>query len=403
MSHTNPYLPGCGQCGNTTVDLVEKCPTCQVASYCNSKCKALNASEHRPGCGAVARAQKKREGILKKYRSTPEYQFLVDPSSINNEIRGFDDSSAVPDFMSALTALTNALQSVHTRQAAEERVRYLRDMSLFFERVNVESNKMRLVIGLYLRMGKDKECYQFIASAIERQKKQELDDPELRASIAQEDMGDLNQLPEYCQRMRIASKNRQSEIEKEQNNKPPPFDPENINLLKDMELLDPRRLKLSHGCYEAAEMLQMMVALIKFRVLQDLKSVSVTTGGLGTKAPQDILDDFLPHRMSSNLTVDLLKRLDSEEDLQKAIANMTEHIDALFIRVGLRPWGIFFDPICLQQEMSRLANDDSACKNGSAFHRACLLDAFTETRGAEEYFRELLDKRRALLEVNGHS
>lgn len=297
------------------------------------------------------KARVKYRSLLNKCQDCRPIQVNLTNPTVTDQLSD-PRCDVVTDFriLRALIALANALQYAHSRQAAKERVQLLGFHFLLstlkvgnkvedYSDFHVKARDMNITTGLYMRLGEDKESYQFFISLILLWRKN------LGYGSASEQFSSSGMSP-----------------------------------LTDIEFF----LGIPK-CYYRMEIIEMSVALIKFKVLQDLKMLRIVKETVGREVPQEILDMVIAYSTNSDLTSDLVKPLKSQEEYEEAIKTLTSQIDTLFLRAGISYWRSLFS---LEQLPGRGCPFDHLDR---ALIRECLYGAFVETPGAERYFRDLLD------------
>ena len=88
----------------------------------------------------------------------------------------------------------------------------------------------------------------------------------------------------------------------------------------------------------------MAAALIKFRILQNLKVWPVAKELLASNVSKEVFDMLQFDTLLSDMSLDLLKSCQSQEDINKTIENLRAQTDELFRAVETSVWQDFLRP-----------------------------------------------------------
>ncbi|KAK6386359.1 hypothetical protein LTR65_009084 [Meristemomyces frigidus] len=152
-----PATPQCAVCKKT--DGLSRCASCKVESYCCREHQKSDWQSHRATCNTVRSTRAtldREEHALRVYKGdlfTPANPFRT------NAGRFWRIPAAQP-YLQARLALVNALLKQNSHEAVEAALLHSREMLDLarFDKINVK----RLMPAIYLRLGRDQECYDFI-------------------------------------------------------------------------------------------------------------------------------------------------------------------------------------------------------------------------------------------------
>jgi hypothetical protein len=264
--------PFCGTKAN-----LSKCAACKIVFYCGRDHQISDRPEHKRACNAIKRAQAALENQEAKLRATPG-DFMTPPgATIFEEHAGhFWGIYETRPYMQARYALVEALLKVKTYAAVEAALNHLLDMLRLCRGDNMGVRDV--VPPLFLRLGRDQECYDFL---------------KWWATTGQRgdyDWGDMDE---------------------------PYLD------LKDENAFEPPGLFARK--YPAVAHVT-CVALLKIRILFDLRALK-SAAVIGERVPQEVLDNIC-NQMVGNIVArrqDIMegKNLDPLiEDLQTQVSDM---------------------------------------------------------------------------------
>ncbi|KAL5350917.1 hypothetical protein ACLOAV_004490 [Pseudogymnoascus australis] len=328
----------CSVCG--TKANVSKCAACKVTFYCGRGHQVSDRPEHKGACNAVKRALVGLENQEAKLRATPG-DFMTPPgATIFEEHAGhFWGINQTRPYMQARYALVEALLKIKTYAAVEAALNHLLDMLRLCRGDNMGVRDV--VPALFLRLGRDQECYDFVkwwATTGERGNYDwgDMDEPYL-------DLKDEN-----------------------------PFEAPGLFTQK----------FAAHG---------ISVTLLKIRILFDcraLKSAAV----IGEKVPQEVLDNIYNQMVGTIVAQrqDIMDGKDLDpliEDLQTQVSDMYHAVNnsnKYFWSALLRPG-------------ANLTARPGAYSKGSEAEMQLMLqysyNSWAETPGAINYIRALVTNR----------
>lgn len=150
---------GCLFCG--TKATLSRCAACKTAFYCGREHQVSDRPEHKRACNAIKRAQAALESQEAELRSMPGDFMTPSGATIFEEHAGhFWGIYETRPYMQARYALVEALLKVKTHAAVEAALNHLLDMLRLCRGDNMGVRD--LVPSLFLRLGRDEECYDFL-------------------------------------------------------------------------------------------------------------------------------------------------------------------------------------------------------------------------------------------------
>lgn len=248
------------------------------------------------------------------------------------------------DYMRARYGLVVALQKIKTYDAVKAAADHVRDM---FRLCRSDNMGLRdLLPALYLRLGRDQEAYDFVKWY------------ETLGSKSDYDWGDMSA----------------------------PF----LNITDADVFESPQYL-----CGQFPSLANMVcVALLKFKLLSDLKALQNTSTLLSRKLPQELLDRvkcFVP-------TSEIIRKnneLVSSTDYTNQIRTLSYHVDNLFDSIAKANgyfWSALIDPG--DNLKARPEHHGSGTKQEMQLELQFWFDAWNETPGAMDFIKARLSTRR---------
>lgn len=160
MVSTGDPLPAASRCRVCETDkALSLCNGCQVVYYCGRDHQTSDWPKHKRVCSPIKKTRTKLNAEVEKLNSKPEsWMFKARP--FENAVAHFWGILDTRDYMRARYAHVEALLEVQTRTAVEKALEHLLDRL----RLNRSDNMgvRDLVPSLYLRLGRDQECYDFL-------------------------------------------------------------------------------------------------------------------------------------------------------------------------------------------------------------------------------------------------
>ncbi|PLB51320.1 hypothetical protein P170DRAFT_474862 [Aspergillus steynii IBT 23096] len=112
------------------------------------------------------------------------------------------------------------------------------------------------------------------------------------------------------------------------------FQPDELNILNDIEFFADREIRY---------ILVATLTMIKFRVVQDLRTFVATLETIGQRVPREILDSIVPDSMRTVLGKRLIQKHMTSQDAMELITTLEDHIKRLFSIVGLDNWSLVLE------------------------------------------------------------
>ncbi|KAL2073457.1 hypothetical protein VTL71DRAFT_10781 [Oculimacula yallundae] len=148
---------GCPLCRKA--DKLLRCEGCKSVFYCSEQHRAADRAAHKGACTAVKKAEiryNKAEELLRN----PPRGLMIPPNLFENEVGHFWDIVETRSYMRARFWLVEALGKIRTQVAVQEALKHALDLL----RLNRSDNLgvRSAAPALFMRLGKDQECYNFI-------------------------------------------------------------------------------------------------------------------------------------------------------------------------------------------------------------------------------------------------
>ncbi|KAL2071711.1 hypothetical protein VTL71DRAFT_12946 [Oculimacula yallundae] len=147
----------CPTCLKT--DKLLRCQGCKVMFYCSKEHQTADRSAHKTACNAVKKAGIKCNAEETKLRNHPG-DFMTPANPFENAVGRFWGILDTRDYMRSKYGVVEALLKIKTRVAVQEALTHVLDIL----RLNRSDNMgvRSAAPALFLRLGKDQECYDFI-------------------------------------------------------------------------------------------------------------------------------------------------------------------------------------------------------------------------------------------------
>lgn len=157
---SNGLVVGCHFCRTTTNS--SRCGGCKVVYYCSSEHQTIDRPAHKAACNKIKKERVRLEAQEITLRAhagdtdTPPNAFEEGGEGLGK----FWGSKGTRPYMISRSLLIDALLKVNTTHAIEEALGHCLDML----KLNHNDNQgIRAIIpALYLRLGRDQECYNFL-------------------------------------------------------------------------------------------------------------------------------------------------------------------------------------------------------------------------------------------------
>lgn len=152
-----PATPQCAVCEATKG--LSHCASCKVESYCCREHQKSEWASHKSSCNAIKKtraALEREEQTLRSYKG----DVFTPPKPFETNAGRFWRFPAAQPYLKARLALVKALLKNESREAIETALSHSRGMLDLarLDRINVRC----LMPTMYLRLGRDQECYDFI-------------------------------------------------------------------------------------------------------------------------------------------------------------------------------------------------------------------------------------------------
>ncbi|OBT81374.1 hypothetical protein VE02_09963 [Pseudogymnoascus sp. 03VT05] len=333
----NP-APSCPICG--AKEGLSRCAGCKVTFYCSQEHQISDRPDHKGACKDVKKARVALEGEEATLRAAPgDFMTPAGETIFEDGAGHFWGIVETRPYMRARYALVEALLEISTYAAVDAALNHLLDMLRLCRSDNMGVRDA--APALFLRLGKDQECYDFVkwwASTGER---------------SDYDWGDLDE---------------------------PYLD------LKDQNALEPpvlfARAGLSHS---------ISVTLLKIRILFDLQALK-SAAVIGQKLPQEVLDN-IRYQMASNIISQRRDIIESDnldpliDDFQTQVSDMYNAVDKS---------NRYFWPALLRPGDNLIARPGAYSRGSKEEMQLKLLysyNSWAETPGAIDYIRALAADR----------
>ncbi|KAK5119363.1 hypothetical protein LTR85_007719 [Meristemomyces frigidus] len=153
-------LPATAQCAVCkTTDGLSRCASCKAVSYCCREHQKTDWQSHKSACNVVKKASSKLEFEDQRLR-THKGNMFTPPDPFHTSVGRFWEFPGASPYLHARLSLVKALLKQRTREAVETALYHSRDMLRLAHFDNVEVR--RLMPAMYMRLGLDQECYDFV-------------------------------------------------------------------------------------------------------------------------------------------------------------------------------------------------------------------------------------------------
>lgn len=157
---SNRLIEGCHLCRSTTN--TSRCGGCKVVSYCSQEHQVIDRPAHNAACSKTKKERTRLEAqdiTLRAHAGnidTPPNAFEAGGEDMGR----FWGYKGTRPYMTARYTLVDALSKINTKHAVEATLEHSLDM---LRRNHNDNQSMRSIIPpLYLRLGRDQECYDFL-------------------------------------------------------------------------------------------------------------------------------------------------------------------------------------------------------------------------------------------------
>ncbi|KAN0096373.1 hypothetical protein V8E51_015178 [Hyaloscypha variabilis] len=327
----------CPVCSST--EHLLRCQGCKVQVYCGREHQVSDRDAHKKACNGVKKAQQVLDIEEQKLRAHPG-DFMTPPNLFEEGVGHFWGIHETRSYMRARYALIEALLKIQTPHAVQSALTHALDMLRLCRGDNIGVREC--MPGMFLRLGKDQECYDFIKWYF------------TTGQDSHYDWGDMD-LPFLD--------------------------------VKDADAFE--SVKLYTGQFSDISFV-VAVALIKFRLLLDIKALQNSTV-LGEKVPQELLDNIRAQLVSSIVAGN--KEIMQSEDQTALIKELESQVEELYKAV--KKSNKYFWPALLRPG-NNLTARPQMYSMGTSEHMQLVLQysyaSWVETPGAIDMIRELSEK-----------
>jgi hypothetical protein len=318
-------------------DNLRRCQGCKVVSYCGRDHQVSDRGDHKRVCNSIKKAREALDLEEQKLRAHPG-DFATPANVFEQGVGHFWGILETRAYMRSRFALVEALLKVKTPDAVDAALQHLMDMLRLCRGDNMGVRD--LVPALFLRLGKDQECYDFV---------------KWHTTTGQDphyDWGDMSL---------------------------PFLDVKDADAFEPVDMFTRRFLALSHT---------VSVTLLKIRLLLDVRALQHSTA-VDEELPQAALDN-VPGQLVSTI-VAKNKDIMESKDQSALIEKLESQVNKLYTAVK-RESKYFWS--ALLQPGAHLTARPSAYSHGSVEQMQLVLqynyDSWVETPGAIDVVRDLV-------------
>lgn len=332
MSLLNSRCPVC-----KTKDNLLRCQGCKVMLYCSRDHQVVHRRDHKRECNSVKNSRNTLEHEERELRAMPP-DFMM-PANVFEECVGhFWTIYGTRDYIRARFSVVDSLVKIKTFSAVQEAFDHIMDMLRLCRGDNMGLRFM--APALFLRLGKDQECYDFIKWYA------------TTGSRGDYDWGDMSL---------------------------PFLDVRNADVFEPVELFIKKFGELSHA---------LALFLLKLRLLRDVKSLQNSI----------FLYDRVPPEMVNRIRKELVGTIVAQNSYVINSNNQKQLIKKLELQlkqlyIFVKKSNTFFWSALLNPD-DYLAAPPSAYSMGSEEHAQLILqysyDAWVETPGSIDMIREFV-------------
>lgn len=271
--------PQCGTC-KTEQDLV-RCQGCQVVFYCSRDHQTSDWPQHGPTCETIKKTRNKVAAEVDHLNALPDSrEFREKP--FENSVGHFWGIANTCDYMQARYDHVEELLKIKNRTAVQTALDHLLDML----RLNRGDNMcvQYFIPALYLRLGREQACYDFI---------------KWWRTSATDDNHDLDDLDL------------------------PYLDIENANAFEPLQVLTMNDAGLPHRA---------MLCLLKWRLGWDLTALENASIAAGDKVPAELLDAIRSHMLNpaAHNNIALKRDVENGRDIDGHLDRLEQQVNYLF-------------------------------------------------------------------------
>jgi hypothetical protein len=128
--------------------------------YCSREHQASHRSKHKLACNAVKQKRDHLESEEQKLRAQPADDFFTPADVFDHHVGHFWGIMGTRDYMRAIFGVIEALRKISTLDATQTAL----DHAMNVLRLNRSDNMgvRNLIPALFLRLGRDQDCYDFV-------------------------------------------------------------------------------------------------------------------------------------------------------------------------------------------------------------------------------------------------
>jgi hypothetical protein len=274
-------------------DNLRRCQGCKVVSYCGRDHQVLDRGDHKHVCNSIKKSREALDFEEQKLRAHPGD--LMTPANVfENGVGHFWGILETRPYMRSRFALVEAILKVKTPDAVDTALQHLMDMLRLCRGDNMGVRD--LVPALFLRLGKDQECYDFV---------------KWQATTGQDphyDWGDMSL---------------------------PFLDVKDADVFEPVDAFTRRFFPLSHA---------VSITLLKVRLLLGVRALQ-HSAAVGEKLPQEALDN-IPGQLVSTI-VAKNKDIMESKDQSALIEKLESQVNKLYTAVKRENkyfWPAFLQP-----------------------------------------------------------
>jgi len=155
---SDSLVTGCAASRCTKSTNLSRCAACKVVFYCSREHQASHRPEHKPFCTIVKKAQAELDQEEAALRAHPGDAWTR-PNPFETGVGHFWGILATRDYMRTRNSLAHALFLINTRAAVQKTLDHVLDLLRLCRSDNMGVRD--LPPSLYLRLGRDQECYDY--------------------------------------------------------------------------------------------------------------------------------------------------------------------------------------------------------------------------------------------------
>ncbi|TVY93130.1 hypothetical protein LAWI1_G002742 [Lachnellula willkommii] len=334
--------PSCPVCSKQEKLLL--CKACKVQRYCGREHQTVDRDNHKKACKGIKKALQDLDEEEQKLRAFPG-DFMTPANVFENNAGQFWGIVGTRPYMSSRFALVEALLKVKTRAAVQSCLDHVMDILRLCRSDNLGVRDF--APALFLRLGKDQECYDFV---------------KWWATTGRRGNYDWG------------------------NTDLPYLDVRDADAFEACDLYTGRYTELSHT---------VAVTLIKTRMLHDLRSLqdfttTTTLASIAPQLPQEILDNIRGQSVSAIIAskVEIMYNNDQGPAIEELKVQVKELYEAVK-KENKHLWPALLRPG--NNLTARVAGYANGTKEQMQLVLQCSYDSWVETPGAIDLIREQVE------------